>query len=180
MARLSLTTLRSGKANTKLKPTNKKGKGKKESKIPQVRQQAENLTYAACNRITELSKQQRPHPNGSILQLENDDNAEGDEKNKLIRFRALYKSPDETATWLYNLAFEPWAQSRKDSRSQSTDIRGQSSEITIGVPAELQTTIYEPGVSSSIVDKLLAEWTIEDETTQDQRVESPVQEGTNT
>ena len=179
MSRLLLTTLRIGKANTKVKPANKEGKKKKESKIPQVRQQAENLAYAACNRIAELSKQ-RSHPDGASLQLQNDDKAEVVEDNKLIQFRVLDNSQDETATWLYNLAFEPWAQSRKDSISQSTDISDQSSEITIGVPAKFQTTICEPGVSSSIVDKLLAAWTTGEENTQDQGIESPDQEGTNT
>ena len=169
MASLSLTTPRSGKGNTKAKPPNKDGKEKKESKIPHVRQQAENLTYAACNRITELSNQQRPRSDGSILQLKNDANGEDGEKNKLIQFRALNKHPDDTATCLYNLIFEPLAQSKQDPNSQSTYIGGGSLEMTIGIPAELRTAIYEPGVSSSVVEKLLAEWT-----TEEQHIQSPV------
>ncbi|RFN48803.1 hypothetical protein FIE12Z_6858 [Fusarium flagelliforme] len=179
LAALTRKESKSQKAKTKVKPGSKDGKKKKESRIPHVRQQAENLTYAACNHITELSKQQRPHRDGSILQLENDDNTEGDEKNKLIQFRALDKRPDETATWLFNLVFEPLAQSRQGPDSQSIDTNGITSEVTIGIPTELQTAIYEPGVSSSIVEKLLADWTTEEENIKDPGTEQIAIQETN-
>jgi len=175
---LSLTVIRSQKTKTKVKHGNKGGKKEKESRIPHVRQQAENLTYAACNHITDLSKQ-RPHLDGSILQLENDDNTEGDEKNKLIQLRALDKSPDETATWLYNLVFEPLVQSRQSPDSHSIDPDGITTEVTIGIPTELQTAISEPGMSSSIVDKLLADWTTEEENIQDPGTEQIALQETN-
>ncbi|KAJ4115365.1 hypothetical protein NW768_011217 [Fusarium equiseti] len=167
LAALTRKEKKPGKDNTKAKPTNKDGKKKRKSKIPHARQQAEILTYAACNRITELAKQQRPLPDGPTLQSKNDDNAEGGEKNKLIQFRPLDKRPDETATWLYNLVFEPLPHSRPFPNSQSIEISGTISEVTICIPAELQTAIYEPGVSSSIVDRLLAAWTIQEGNVQD-------------
>ncbi|KAJ4009496.1 hypothetical protein NW752_009086 [Fusarium irregulare] len=169
LAALTRKEKKTGKANSKVKPANKEVKKKKESKIPQLRQQAENLTYAACNRITELSKQQRPQSDGPSLKLQDSEIGEGGEKNKLIQFLVLDKRPDDTATWLYNLVYEPLVQSKQNPNSQSTDISGDSSDITIGIPAELQTAIYEPGVSFSIVDKLLAEWT-----TEEQHIQSPV------
>ncbi|KAI1069248.1 hypothetical protein LB507_008608 [Fusarium sp. FIESC RH6] len=180
LAALTRKEKKSGKANTKVKSADKDGKKKKESKISQVQEQAENLTYAACNRITELSKHQRPQSDGPSLKLQNSEIGEGGEENKLIQFRVLDNHSDDSATWLYNLVFEPLTQSKQHPDSQSTVIGGRSSDITTGISAELQAAIYEPGVSSSIVDKLLAEWTIADEKTQDQTIEHPVQEGTDT
>ena len=178
-ARLSLTTLRSGKANKEVKSANKDRKKTKESKIAYVRQQAENLTYASCNRITELSRQQRSRSNEPSLERQDSEIAEGGEKNKLIQFRILDEHPDDTATWLYSLVFEPLTQSKQDLNSQSTDMGGGSLEMTIGIHAELQMAIYEPGVSSSIIDKLLADWTTDEQNIRNPEIEQNAAQDTN-
>ncbi|CAG7558757.1 unnamed protein product [Fusarium equiseti] len=181
LAALARKETKSQKAKKKVNPASKEAKKKKkESRVSQVRQHSENLTYAACNRMTELSKQQRPHHDGPALKLQKNEIVEDGEENKLIQFGILDTRADDTATWLYDVVFKPWAHSRRDSSSQGTNIDEKGLEIAIGIPAELQTAIYEPGVSSSIVDKLLSDWTTEEENARDQGMEEiPVREGIN-
>ncbi|KAF9767502.1 hypothetical protein IL306_015323 [Fusarium sp. DS 682] len=143
-----------------------------ESDIPLLREQSENLAYAACHHLLDLSykKKSKEEKDNFLEQAGHESDFEIDEINGQFHIRRCRKS-DGTAQWLFELAFESFYNLRHSLESQEPDNQGISQTSGIRAPAfdtralaiqtasELHRVIYEPGASAALIGTLLADWT---------------------
>ncbi|KAF5989482.1 hypothetical protein FBULB1_910 [Fusarium bulbicola] len=118
-----------------------KGKQKEpESEIPLLRQQSENLAYAASNCLVDLSENQEFETSRSSRQPKADSDSDNDD---VVGQVSAHDS-----------------ESREQGSGEGH--QGPASDKTVLVvrtPTELQMAIYEPGAGQLLVDTLLADWT---------------------
>ncbi|KAF5648943.1 hypothetical protein F52700_762 [Fusarium sp. NRRL 52700] len=144
-----------------------------ESEIPLLRQQSENLAYAASHCMIDLSNNGGFETSQSSSQPKADYDSENDAAPGQVQVRG-HGSFDGTGRWLFELIFENSCKHREDSETHERG-NGEAREdpafdgtaLVVRTPAELETAIYEPGAGQLLIDTLLADWTClsEDEMT---------------
>ncbi|KAJ4044532.1 hypothetical protein NW761_008557 [Fusarium oxysporum] len=133
-----------------------------ESEVPLLRQQSENIAYAACHCLVDLSESQQFETTRPSKQPKTDSGSE----NHAIGQIRNHGSSDGTPRWLFELVFESYSKTSQGSRAHDQNI-GKEHEVPISdrtaivfrAPSELQTAIYESGAGEVLVDTLLADWT---------------------
>ncbi|KAJ0148883.1 hypothetical protein HZ326_8528 [Fusarium oxysporum f. sp. albedinis] len=148
---LAATTRKEAQSQvTQTTSTNEVKQKEPESEVPLLRQQSENLAYAACHCLVDLS--------------ENHDN---DDTRGQIQVRE-HGSSDGTSLWLFDLAFENYwnmSQGLEPELHFHGPVNGpegpafDNQALVIRTPSELQITIYEPGAGAALIETLLANWT---------------------
>ncbi|RSL49419.1 hypothetical protein CEP54_012448 [Fusarium duplospermum] len=183
---LAITTRKqSGLSDTKSFKDGQQGQRNQEQNQEQdiylLRQQSENLAYAAHQSIVDLSERQTQHCD-SDLELPSD--ARSDHSNKTgtqLQVQTSRKRSNDTANWLLDLIFSPYVQARMDFGVQSSGTDSATSDVendvqertsksrkrgthhhSIGAPSppETRMAIYDPGAATSVVKELLADWTV--------------------
>ncbi|KAF5593145.1 uncharacterized protein FSUBG_9926 [Fusarium subglutinans] len=135
------------------------------SEISLLRQQSENLAYAASHCLVDLSENQEFEASRSSSQPKTDSDSDNDDVAGQVQIRGHGPS-DGTGRWLFELLFENYPRSAHDSETleqgSGEGHQGPASDKTVLVvrtPTELQMAIYEPGAGQLLVDTLLADWT---------------------
>ncbi|KAL6353620.1 hypothetical protein LRP88_14118 [Fusarium phalaenopsidis] len=146
-----------------------------------LRQQSENLAYAADQSVVNLSESQSQQCDSDLEQPSNACSDENNETGTQLQVRMSGQGSDGTANWLLDLVFSPYVQARMDSSVQSStnsgadsaapdsdndaqeqpleNHKGSASHSMISGPSETGMAIYEPGAAASVVKELLADWT---------------------
>ncbi|RBR15705.1 hypothetical protein FVER53590_13369 [Fusarium verticillioides] len=133
-----------------------------ESELPVLRQQSENIAYAACHRLADLSENQAFDASYLPKHSKADSGSDNDDAKGQSLIHEQGES-DSTGQWLFELAFETYSTT---SQGQESDI-GKGSEgpescdqaLVFRTPSEVQIAIYEPGAGANLVDILLSDWT---------------------
>ncbi|PNP51267.1 hypothetical protein FNYG_15913 [Fusarium nygamai] len=142
------------------------GKQKRpESEIPLLRQQSENLAYAASHCMVDLLDNGGFETSQSSVQPKTDSDSENDDATGQVQVRG-HGSSDGTGRWLFELIFEKSYKRREDSETHERD-SGEAREgpafdrtaLVVRTPAEVQIAICEPGAGQLLIDRLLADWT---------------------
>ncbi|KAL6408842.1 hypothetical protein AUP68_07788 [Ilyonectria robusta] len=132
--------------------------------------------------LVDLSETQDQYLN---IDAEKPNHLSSDQKNEAVSQLQLQVSrqrSDDTADWLFDLVFLPYAQSCVDPSDQNStnlpsnstmsdideDPQEQSStnecstgkSAVIRDPSAMQIALYNPGAASSLVKELLADWTV--------------------
>ncbi|EXL74302.1 hypothetical protein FOPG_10591 [Fusarium oxysporum f. sp. conglutinans race 2 54008] len=138
-----------------------------ESEVPLLRQQSENLAYAACHCLVDLSENQQFETSRPSKQLKTDSGSDNDDTRGQIQVRE-HGSPDGTGRWLFDLAFENYwnmSQGLEPELHFYGPVNGpegpasDNQALVIRTPSELQIAIYEPGAGAALIETLLADWT---------------------
>ncbi|KAH8683992.1 hypothetical protein BGZ61DRAFT_549741, partial [Ilyonectria robusta] len=162
--------------------TRKEIKQDKKTDIHLLVQQSENLAFTAHQSLVDLSETQDQYLN---IDAEKPNHLSSDQKNEAISQLQLQVSrqrSNDTADWLFDLVFLPYAQSCVDPSDQNStnlpsnstmsdideDPQEQSStnecstgkSAVIRDPSAMQIALYNPGAASSLVKELLADWTV--------------------
>ncbi|KAH6962072.1 hypothetical protein BKA56DRAFT_499202 [Ilyonectria sp. MPI-CAGE-AT-0026] len=149
--------------------------------ISLLRQQAENLAFAAHQSLVDLSESQAE----CITDSEQPNGTDSDDKSETtsqLQVQVYKKKSDDTNDWIFDLVFLSYAQSCADPSNQESaglssnstvpeideDAQGLSSKnerstgkmAMIRDPSEIQIALYNPGAASSLVRELLADWTV--------------------
>ncbi|RSL82859.1 hypothetical protein CEP51_004873 [Fusarium floridanum] len=151
-----------------------------EQEIYLLRQQSENLAYAAHQSIVDLSERKTQHCD-SDLELPSDTRSDHTNKSSTqLQIQMSRKRSDDTAKWLLDLIFSPYVQARMDFSAQSSDTDSEASDlendfqehisknrkgnkhhrIEVSGSSETRMAIYDPGAATSVVKELLADWTV--------------------
>ncbi|KAF4456691.1 protein-arginine deiminase type-3 [Fusarium austroafricanum] len=154
-------------SNTEADSSDEQQKGKgKESELPLLRQQSENLIYGACHCLEDLSSNQESDINTCPGENGDDIDAGQNESNTQIQLWRPESGPDDTGQWLFDLVFNIDAQPDQSSDSQSPSNSREavhpsfkSEALAIRTPTELRVVICKPGAGDSIIDELLIDWT---------------------
>ncbi|KAF5559916.1 hypothetical protein FNAPI_4496 [Fusarium napiforme] len=136
-----------------------------ESEIPLLRQQSENLAYAASHCMVDLSDNESFETSQSSSQPKTDSDSENEDVTRQVQVHG-HGSSAGTGRWLFELIFENSYKHGEDSETQEQD-GGKGREypafdttaLVVRTPAELQIAIYEPGAGQLLIDRLLADWT---------------------
>lgn len=163
---LAATTRKEAQSQVTQTTSTSEGKQKEpESEVPLLRQQSENLAYAASHCLVDLSENQEFEISQSSSQPKTDSGSENDDATGQVQIRG-YGSSDGTGRWLLELVFENYSRSGQGSEPQDQNIgkehgvpASDRTAIVVRTPAELQIAIYEPGAGQLLIDTLLAEWT---------------------
>ncbi|EWY82740.1 hypothetical protein FOYG_14835 [Fusarium oxysporum NRRL 32931] len=138
-----------------------------ESEVPLLRQQSENLAYAACHCLVDLSENQQFETSRPSKQLKTDSGSDNDDTRGQIQVRE-HGSSDGTGRWLFDLAFENYwnmSQGLEPELHFHGPVNGpegpasDNQALVIRTPSELQIAIYEPGAGAALIETLLADWT---------------------
>ncbi|KAF5981882.1 hypothetical protein FCOIX_4021 [Fusarium coicis] len=133
-----------------------------DSEASVLRQQSENIAYAACHCLADLSENQAFDASYSSKHSKTDSGSDNDDAKGQSLVREHLQS-DSTGQWLFELAFETYSTT---SQGQESGI-GKGSEgsescdqaVVFRTPSEVQIAIYEPGAGATLVDILLSDWT---------------------
>ncbi|KAF5591044.1 hypothetical protein FPANT_5777 [Fusarium pseudoanthophilum] len=158
---LAATTRKEAQPQVTQTASTSEGKQKEaESEVPLLRQQSENLAYAASHCLVDLSENQE----FDAGQPKTDPDSDNDDATVKVQIRG-HGTYDGTGRWLFELVFESYTKA-----CQVTDTKGQNIEnehglstsdstaVVVRTPAELQIAIYNPGEGQHLVDILLADW----------------------
>lgn len=140
------------------------------------------MAFTAHQSLVDLSESQDQYLN---VDAEKPNHLSSDQKNEAVSQLQLQLSrqrSDDTADWLFDLVFLPYAQSCVDpsdrnsanvpSNSTISDIdedaqeqssrneRSTGKSAVIRDPSAMQLALYNPGAASSLVKELLADWTV--------------------
>ncbi|KAK2924971.1 hypothetical protein FoTM2_015249 [Fusarium oxysporum f. sp. vasinfectum] len=138
-----------------------------ESEVPLLRQQSENLAYAACHCLVDLSENQQFETSRPSKQLKTDSGSDNDDTRGQIQVRE-HGSSDGTGRWLFDLAFKNYwnmSQGLEPELHFHGPVNGpegpasDNQALVIRTPSELQIAIYEPGAGAALIETLLADWT---------------------
>ncbi|KAF4954322.1 hypothetical protein FGADI_5345 [Fusarium gaditjirri] len=163
---LAVTTRKEVQSQVTQTTSVSEGKGKEsESEVPLLRQQSENLAYAASHCLVDLSENQDFEISRSSSQPKTDSGSENDDASGQVQVRG-YGSSDGTGRWLLELVFENYSRTAQGSETHDQDIgiepgvpASDRTALVVRTPAELQIAIYEPGAGQLLIDTLLADWT---------------------
>ncbi|KAH7274948.1 hypothetical protein B0J15DRAFT_473864 [Fusarium solani] len=148
-----------------------------------LRQQSENLAYAAHQSVVNLSESHSQQYDSDWEQPSNTCSDQNNETGTQLQVWMSRQESDGTANWLLDLIFSPYVQARMDSSAQSSTNSGAESaasdsdndaqeqplenhkgsashSIVVSGPSEMGMAIYEPGAAASVVKELLADWTV--------------------
>ncbi|KAF5722714.1 hypothetical protein FMUND_2591 [Fusarium mundagurra] len=163
---LAATTRKEAQSQVPQPASASEGKQKKpESEIALLRQQSENLAYAAFHCMVDLSDNRGFETSQSSSQPKTDSDSENDDATGQVQVRG-HGSSDGTGRWLFELIFENSHKHREDSETHERG-SGEAREgpafdrtaLVVRTPAELQIAIYGPGAGQLLIDRLLADWT---------------------
>ncbi|KAF4461324.1 hypothetical protein FALBO_11883 [Fusarium albosuccineum] len=142
----------------------------REQDVALYREQAENLAHTACQSLVNFS--------------DGPDDFSPDHNNTTesqLQVQVFREGSDDTVNWLFDLVFSAYAQSFADPVTQdstrsdeaASDLDEDTEEpafenkehitnnsVVTRAPAEMIRTIFNPGAASSLVNELLAEWTL--------------------
>ncbi|KAH6894640.1 hypothetical protein B0T10DRAFT_258214 [Thelonectria olida] len=183
---LAITTRKysksSGSRAHRIDQEDQRQKQEQEQDIQLLRQQSENLAFAARQSLADLSSQNCDADPEESTDAGSD---QGDETS--TQLQVYRQRSDDTANWLFDLVFSSYAQSCADASVQEEDrdsTNSDSSSATSSMdehaqehssknsehstshkvvprgPAEMKMAIYEPGAASSLVKELIADWTL--------------------
>ncbi|EXK35997.1 hypothetical protein FOXG_14527 [Fusarium oxysporum f. sp. lycopersici 4287] len=165
---LAATTRKEAQSQvTQTTSTNEDKQKEPESEVPLLRQQSENLAYAACHCLVDLSENQQFETSRPSKQLKTDSGSDNDDTRGQIQVRE-HGSSDGTGRWLFDLAFENhWNMSQGIEpelhfHGPVNGPEGPASDnqaLVIRTPSELQIAIYEPRAGAALIETLLADWT---------------------
>ncbi|KAF5592385.1 hypothetical protein FPCIR_5706 [Fusarium pseudocircinatum] len=163
---LAATTRKEAQSQVTQSASASEGKQKNpESEIHLLRQQSENLAYAASQCMVDLSDNGGFETSQSSRQPKSNSDSENDDITGQVQVHG-HGSSDGTGRWLFELIFENSSNHREVSETQEQD-SGKGCEgpafdrtaLVVRTPAELQISIYEPGAGQLLVERLLADWT---------------------
>ncbi|KAF5694683.1 hypothetical protein FDENT_811 [Fusarium denticulatum] len=158
---LAATTTKEAQSQVTQTASTSEGKQKEpESEVPLLRQQSENLAYAASYFLVDLSENQEFDAGQPKTDLDSD----GDAATRQVQIHG-YGSSNGTDRWLFELIFESYSKTCQAAETQGQDIENEhvtsasdSTAVVVRTPSELQMAIYKPGEGQRIVDILLADW----------------------
>ncbi|KAF5638779.1 uncharacterized protein FTJAE_5168 [Fusarium tjaetaba] len=164
---LAATTRKEAQSQVTQPDSASEGKQKEpESEIPLLRQQSENLAYAASHCMVDLSDNESFETSQSSSQPKTDSDSEIDDVTGQVQVHG-HGSSDGTGRWLFELIFESSYKHREGSETQEEQdtVKGHEGSafdrtaLAVRTPAELHIAIYEPGAGQLLVETLLADWT---------------------
>ncbi|KAG5811019.1 hypothetical protein H9Q74_005753 [Fusarium xylarioides] len=132
-----------------------------ESEVPLLRQQPENLAYAASHCLVDLLENQE----FDAGQPKTDPDSDDDDATRQVQIHDHGPS-DGTGRWLFELVFESYSGNCQDSETKDHDMGNEHgvsasdrTALAVRRPEELQIAIYKPGEGQHLIDILLADWT---------------------
>lgn len=154
-----------------------------EQDIDLLRQQSENSVYTAYESLDDLCGIQGQEQDVDVDKLNDTDSDRNEMSGNLLQVHVSRPRSDDTANWLFNLAFLRYVESRGDSIDQdsesypdsagpSVDEDGQGSpssqnhnnstsrSLVLRRSSDMGMTIYSPGAATSLVKVLLSDWTV--------------------
>jgi hypothetical protein len=153
-------------------------------------QQSETLAYTAYQTVSDLSSNFPPSNQAQSHQSPDASSSQDIGPNTELQVKTFTVESDDTAAWLFDLVFSPYAHSCMDGyashsfepfanskTSRNALQRGNEDDdeededwsdrngsgghaAGIGDPLEMQLAIYNPSAVSLLVQELLADWTI--------------------
>ncbi|KAF5571023.1 hypothetical protein FPHYL_743 [Fusarium phyllophilum] len=158
---LAATTRKEAQCQIIQTTSTSEGKQKEpESEVLLLRQQSENIAYAASHCLIDLSENHEFETG----QPKTDYGSENDDATGQVQIRDHGPS-DGQGRWLFELVFESYSGNCQDSETQDHDMGNEHgvsayrTALAVRTPEELQIAIYKPGEGQHLIDILLADWT---------------------
>ncbi|KAF4419923.1 hypothetical protein FACUT_11363 [Fusarium acutatum] len=163
---LAMTTRKEAQSPATQTTSTREGKQKEpESEVPLLRQQSEDLAYAASHCMVGLSDNRDFETSQSSSQPKTESGSDNDDPTGQIQIHG-YGSSDKTGPWPFELVFENYSKTGQSSETHDQDIRKQyevansdTTALVVRTPAELQIALNEPGTGQRLIGTLLADWT---------------------